>query len=173
MFSVLFQHGSMQRLIRRRSTKRRLLSNAIIFFKIFRPNGVVKTTLYCPKCGASNQDDATFCSSCGNSLTTATLGSVPPPRSVERKSPIIVAILNFFLFGIGYLYLGYRRVLGFPTILFVVLVLIVYFIIGIFTFGLLELVIGIVLAYDGYVKAKGERGYFGTDPEYLYGKPTR
>jgi len=132
----------------------------------------VKRTLYCPKCGASNQDDATFCTSCGSSLTAAPVGAVLPPNPVERKSPIIAAILNFFLFGVGYLYLGYKKVLGLSTILFVVLVLIVYIIIGVFTFGLLELVIGIILAYDGYVKAKGERGYLGTDPEYLYGKPT-
>jgi len=104
-------------------------------------------------------------------LTAAPRGSVTPPSSVERKSPIIAAILNFFLFGIGYLYLGYKKVLGIQTILFVVIVFIAYVIIGAFTFGLLELVIGIILAYDGYVKAKGERGYLGTDPEYLYGKP--
>jgi hypothetical protein len=130
----------------------------------------VKRTVYCPKCGASNQDDAAFCASCGNSLSVAPVESVPPINPVWRKSPIIAAILNFFLFGIGYLYLGYRRVLGLPTILFVVLVFIVYVIIGVFTFGLLELLIGIILGYDGYVKAMGERGYLGTDPEYLYGK---
>jgi zinc-ribbon domain len=127
--------------------------------------------MFCPKCGASNQDNATFCSSCGNTLTVAPGGSVPPSSPLERKSPIIAAILNFFLFGVGYLYLGYKKVLGIPTILFVVIVLIVYIIIGVFTFGLLELVVGIFLAYDGYVKAKGRRGYLGTDPEYLYGKP--
>jgi hypothetical protein len=132
----------------------------------------VKKAVYCPKCGASNQDDATFCSSCGNSLTAAPVGTVTPPKPVERKNPIIAAILNFFLFGIGYLYLGYRKVLGLSTILFVVIVFIVYVIIGVYTFGLFELVIGIVLAYDGYVKAKGERGVLGADPEYLYGKPS-
>ena len=95
----------------------------------------------------------------------------PPANPVQRKSPIIAAILSFFLFGVGYLYLGYKKVLGIPTILFVVIVLVVYIIIGAFTFGLLELVVGLVLAYDGYVKAKGERGVLGTDPEYLYGKP--
>lgn len=91
---------------------------------------------------------------------------------MQRKEPIIAAVLNFFLFGIGYIYLGYRRVMGISTILFVILVLIVYILLGLFTFGLLEFVVGIVLGYDGYVKAKGERGILGTDPEYLYGRPS-
>jgi hypothetical protein len=131
--------------------------------------------MYCPKCGASNQNDATFCSSCGETLMVApvgSVGSVPPSNQVWRKSPIIAAILNFFLFGVGYLYLGYKKVLGIQTVFFVVLVFIVYIIIGAFTFGLLELLIGIVLAYDGYVKAKGERGILGAEPEYLYGRPS-
>jgi uncharacterized membrane protein YvbJ len=128
--------------------------------------------MYCPKCGASNQNDATFCSSCGETLMVAHVGSVPPSNQVSRKSPIIAAILNFLLFGVGYLYLGYKKVLGIQTIFFVVLVFIVYIIIGVFTFGLLELLIGIVLAYDGYVKAKGERGILGAEPEYLYGQPS-
>ncbi len=127
--------------------------------------------MYCPKCGAANQDNATFCSSCGNPLTAAAASPVPPSNPVERKSPIIAAILNFFLFGVGYLYLGYKKVLSIQTIFFVAIVLIVYIVLGFFTFGLLELVVGIFLAYDGYVKARGERGYLGTDPEYLYGKP--
>ena len=128
--------------------------------------------MFCAKCGASNADDATFCASCGNPLRAAS-GPAPqtsiPPQ--QMKSPMIAAILNFFLFGVGYLYLGYKKVLGIQTILFVVLVLVVYILLGFFTFGLLELVVGIILAYDGYVKAKGQRGYLGTDPEYLYGRP--
>jgi hypothetical protein len=94
-----------------------------------------------------------------------------PAYPVQRKSPIIAAILNFIFFGVGYLYLGYKKVLGLPTILFVVIVFIVYIVVGAFTLGLLELVVGIVLGYDGYVKAKGERGFIGTEPEYLYGRP--
>jgi uncharacterized membrane protein YvbJ len=128
--------------------------------------------LYCPKCGALNSDDAAFCKTCGYSLKTPVSGSSPSNYPAQRKEPIIAALLNFFLFGIGYIYLGYRRVMGISTIVFVILVLIVYFLLGIFTFGLLEFVVGIILAYDGYVKAKGERGILGADPEYLYGGPT-
>lgn len=128
--------------------------------------------MFCPKCGASNADDATYCASCGYTLKAASPGYVSPPTMpAQRKDPIIVALLNFFLFGIGYIYLGYRRIMGISTIVFVVLLLIVYIVLGFFTFGLLELVVGIFLAYDGYVKAKGERGYLNTEPEYIYGRP--
>jgi uncharacterized membrane protein YvbJ len=127
--------------------------------------------VYCPKCGAYNSDDATYCASCGYSLKAAPPGYTQPLYPSQRKEPIIAALLNFFLFGIGYLYLGYRKVMGISTVVFVIVIFIVYILVGFFTFGLLELVLGIFLAYDGYVKAKGERGYLGTEPEYLYGRP--
>ena len=134
--------------------------------------------MYCQKCGASNKDDAAFCSACGAPLASTAAGSATSapsygPSPVPQKSPIIAALLSFFLFGVGYLYLGYRRVLGVQTLAFVLIVLVLYIILGYFTFGLLELVIGIILAYDCYVKAKGQRGYLGTEPEYLYGSPAR
>ena len=90
---------------------------------------------------------------------------------IQKKNSILAALLNFFLFGIGYLYLGYKKVLGIQTILFVVIAFFVYVIIGVFTFGLLELVLGLVLAYDGYEKAEGKKGILDTEPEYLYGRP--
>lgn len=132
--------------------------------------------LFCQKCGVSNAVNAAFCSACGASLAAApTTGPNPTPSSnqasySQRKDPIVVAVLCF-IFGLGYLYLGYRRVLGLPTILFVLIALILYVLLGTFTFGLLELIVAILLAYDGYVKAKGDRGYIGTEPEYIYSKP--
>lgn len=129
--------------------------------------------MYCQKCGASNPDGATFCAACGASLQAAPGPTAysPGPVAAQRKNAIVAALLSFFLFGVGYLYLGYRKVLGIQTILFVILVLIVYIILGFFTFGLLEFIIGIILAYDSYVKAKGQRGLLGAEPAYLYGSP--
>lgn len=80
---------------------------------------------------------------------------------------MIAAILNLF-FGIGYLYLGYKKVVGLPTILFVVVMLVIQLVVGFFTFGLLSLLIAIFLAYDGFVKANGKRGYLGTEPGIGY-----
>jgi len=39
---------------------------------------------------------------------------------------------------------------------------------GIFTFGLFPFILAILLAYDGYIKAKGEKGYIYTEPALLY-----
>ena len=41
-------------------------------------------------------------------------------------------------------------------------------VLGFFTFGILSLVMAIILAYDGYVKAKGGRGYLSTEPGIGY-----
>lgn len=121
--------------------------------------------MYCPKCGASNPDDATYCKTCGSQLQITNSGGAYPNPSpnypgsrAASKSPIIAAILNLF-FGIGYWYLGYRRVLNVPTWLFVLITLIVYAILSIFFFGILSLLIAIVLAIDGYQKGEGQRGF--------------
>ena len=79
----------------------------------------------------------------------------------------MAGFLNLFI-GLGYLYLGYRKVLGLPPILFVLVVLIIDILLGIFTFGLIPLIIALFMAYDGYVKADGQKGVIGTEPERLY-----
>jgi uncharacterized membrane protein len=91
----------------------------------------------------------------------------PPVPQNKRKDPIIAGFLNLFI-GLGYLYLGYRKVLGLPTILLVIVLFLVDVLLAIFTFGLFPLIQGIILAYDGYVKAKGEKGYINTEPAILY-----
>lgn len=133
--------------------------------------------MYCSKCGALNPDEATFCAKCGNQLknlsgstptqTAQQAPVAPPPTQVNRKDPLVAGILNLFI-AIGYVYLGYRKVLGLPPILFVVVVLIVDILLGIYTFGLLPLLIAILIAYDGYVKAKGEKGFISTEPALIY-----
>ncbi len=94
-------------------------------------------------------------------------GTPPPAPQGNRKDPVIAGILNLFI-GLGYLYLGYRRVFGLPTILFVIVVLLINVVTGIFTLGLVPLILAILLAYDGYVKARGEKGYVDTEPALLY-----
>lgn len=125
--------------------------------------------MFCPKCGAQNDDTATFCSACGAPLpnrksmpTPAPTTGVPAasPAPDGQKNALVAAILNLF-WGLGYFYLGFKKVLGIPTIAFVVLMIIVYFVVAIFTIGLLTLIIAIVLAIDGYQKAKGKSGFVG------------
>ena len=132
--------------------------------------------MFCSSCGAPNPDTATFCSKCGAPLNKVSPAPTPLPQTAapaspmptaERKSPIVALVLNLF-FGLGYLYLGYTRVLGLSTILFVVVALIVQIVLGVFTFGIASLLFAILLAYDGYVKADGKKGYIGTEPSLLY-----
>jgi uncharacterized membrane protein YvbJ len=134
--------------------------------------------VFCSKCGAPNSDDATFCGKCGNPLRNPSdtmpsqqsqpaYATPPPAPQSNRKDPLIAGFLNLFI-GLGYLYLGYRKVFGLPTILFVVVVLLINIVTGIFTLGLVPLILAILLAYDGYVKAKGEKGYINTEPALLY-----
>ena len=120
--------------------------------------------MYCPQCGSPNADGASFCSKCGAALTPSpasgptTAPSTPSAPAPLAKDPVVAAILNFF-FGIGYIYLGYQKVVGLPAIVFVIVVLVVDALVGFFSFGLGALVVGLLLAYDGYQKAKGLKGY--------------
>jgi zinc ribbon protein len=126
--------------------------------------------VFCPKCGAQNADGTAFCYSCGNKLDALPTSSMPPAQSpgmpssgtVLGKNAIVAAVLNFF-FGLGYLYLGYKKVLGVPTIAFVVLALVIYFILGIFTRDILPFIIAIVLAVDGWQKASGQKGFINAE----------
>lgn len=88
------------------------------------------------------------------------MGSSPVPAQPQatHKDPVLAAILNLF-FGIGYLYLGYTTVLGLPTIAFIILAVIAYALIGYFTLGIVSLLLAILLAYDGYQKGKGLKGF--------------
>jgi hypothetical protein len=134
--------------------------------------------VFCGKCGASNSDDASFCGKCGNSLRSTS--DVTPPQQSQpanvtpppvpqgnRKDPVIAGVLNLFI-GLGYLYLGYRKVFGLSTILFVIVYFLVDIVLAFFTLGLVPLILAILVAYDGYVKAKGEKGYVSTEPVLLY-----
>jgi hypothetical protein len=87
---------------------------------------------------------------------------MPYSANVQGKSPVVAAVLNFF-FGLGYLYLGYKKVLGVPTIVFVVLALVIYFIVGLFTIGILPFILAIVLAFDGWQKGNGQKGFINAE----------
>lgn len=83
---------------------------------------------------------------------------MPTPKSIQGKSPLVAAILNFF-FGAGYLYLGFKSVLGVPTIVFVVLALIIYIGLGYFTIGVVTFIVAVLLAVDGWQKGSGQKGF--------------
>lgn len=75
---------------------------------------------------------------------------------------MVAAVLNLF-FGLGYLYLGTKKVLGLSTIVFVALALIIDIILGIFTVGILSFVFAILLGIDGWQKANGRKGFISAE----------
>jgi hypothetical protein len=86
----------------------------------------------------------------------------PSSGSVQGKSPVVAAVLNLF-FGLGYLYLGYKKVLGVQTIIFVVLALVIYFIVGLFSLGIVPFILAILLAVDGWQKGSGQKGFISAE----------
>jgi len=125
--------------------------------------------VYCPRCGTEASEGSAYCTNCGAPLTDARPAATAQPATAlqaspqgpqQDRSPLMAAILNLF-FGLGYVYMGYHKVMGVQVAVFVVLMVIVYFVAGIVTDGLASLVISIILAVDGHQKASGLRGYIG------------
>jgi hypothetical protein len=95
-------------------------------------------------------------------MPTAGGQNVPSSNQYAGKSPLVAAVLNLF-FGVGYLYLGTKKVLGLSTIVFVALAFVLDVVLGFFTFGVLTFVIAILLAVDGYQKADGGKGFISAE----------
>jgi hypothetical protein len=123
--------------------------------------------MFCPKCGAKNDENARFCIGCGNMLSAATPSTQPPaqpfsvPPQPGQKNPTIATILNFFLPGIGYWYWGYRKVATIPPVLLFIVVIVVESVIWSYLLyaGIISLAIDAFFAYDLYVKTTGQKGW--------------
>ena len=82
--------------------------------------------------------------------------------SQKNKNPYLAAVLNFFFWGIGYLYIGKRRVLGIGLLLVEIFWHIPWLILGftgIFGFpyifsSIAMTILSIVIAYDAYSEVK-------------------
>jgi len=88
--------------------------------------------------------------------------SVPSPNQYAGKNPWIAAFLNLF-FGLGYVYLGYAKVMRVNAAAFVALMIVLYFVAGVVTDGLASLVIAALLSADGYQKGAGLGGYISAE----------
>lgn len=155
------------------SGNRKRRSSQVIGFGVsgsffIHPREVRQSPMFCPKCGTENSDTSSFCAKCGNELQSTGIGPSiggshsARPMAQQTKSPILAAILNLF-FGVGYLYLGYKKILGIQTVIFVILMLIIFVIVARFTFGTVSLLIAVILAIDGYQKGQGEKGFIGAE----------
>lgn len=65
-----------------------------------------KETQFCSKCGSEMPKGTRFCPNCG------TPSGIPQPMNfspVKRHSPVLAAILSFFITGLGQLYIGLTK----------------------------------------------------------------
>jgi hypothetical protein len=87
---------------------------------------------------------------------------------MERKNPLLVGLINFFIWGGGYLYIGKKKTFGYGLLIVAILEHSPLLILGIsvvtmFPYYLYlagHLVLSIILAYDAYSMA------IDLDPEY-------
>jgi TM2 domain-containing membrane protein YozV len=106
-----------------------------------------KTTKFCSECGAEINSKAEICPKCG--VRQQPLG----------KSPIVAAILNLILAGLGHVYIG-RTKRG------VVLFLLTVFVAGI-SMGAGWILGVIVCSYDAYQLAKNKPAPFDFLDKYI------
>lgn len=129
--------------------------------------------VFCSECGAKLEEDALFCTECGTALTSIKRGIVIHRATVrQEKSAGIAAISNFLIWGVGYYYLGIKRVSGLPWFILTILVIILNIIYFMYfmRYGeynivilLLAIVVSIVLAIDAYQKAEGRPGFIPSE----------
>ena len=87
-----------------------------------------------------------------------TLGFSTIDWNMEKISPLLVALINFFIWGGGYLYLGKKRILGYGLLIVAILEHSPLLILGLgiittypYYFYLAgHLVLSTILAYDAY-----------------------
>ncbi len=142
---------------------------------------------FCPKCGKEALETDRFCLNCGQPFDRAPPTQVPvqaayPPTAglpasgppANQKIPILAAVLNFVLPGVGYAYIGAGRdgkLVVFGLLMLVSLTLTFYVSIVNLALspptttttttsspldfvGLLEFLFPFAVAYDGYQRAK-------------------
>lgn len=124
---------------------------------------VISKMKACSNCGMENGDNATFCTRCGKALTAPSKMPFIDDLNITptMKKAGIAIILNFFLFwGLGYWYLGCKKVVGQNWYMLIIAQLIVGAISSIVPFlGLIYLAANVALAYDLYEKANGRTGF--------------
>ena len=79
-------------------------------------------------------------------------------RYLEKKNPLLVGLINFFIWGGGYLYMGKKRTLGYGLLIVAILEHSPLLILGggvitVYPYSLYlagHLVLSTILAYDAY-----------------------
>jgi RNA polymerase subunit RPABC4/transcription elongation factor Spt4 len=121
----------------------------------------------CNSCGTINETNTTTCINCGKQLNTSTAGLIAQKINDDpsTKNAIIAIILNFvILWGLGYWYLGIKRIYGYDWY-YLIVAQILFCIISIFIphSGIVYLAANLALAYDLYEKASAREGLIPTE----------
>lgn len=112
-------------------------------------HGVPVGQVKCHECGAEISAKAEICPKCGVRQST----------QVSGKSPIIAAILNLLVVGLGHVYIGHTKR---GIVLFVLAIAI-----AIISFGLGWIFGMFVTSYDAYQLAQGNPGPLDFLEKYL------
>jgi uncharacterized membrane protein YvbJ len=120
----------------------------------------------CGSCGTDNSDENKFCIKCGSALAVNAVGTAAQGLNESKHSNkgMVAVLLNFFiLWGLGYWYLGIKKVFGLPWYALAVVHVLLW------TVALSEgdssgIILVIVLlnfafAYDVYQKGSGKDGW--------------
>ncbi|MDD4162164.1 MAG: hypothetical protein PHW87_06755 [Methanothrix sp.] len=114
----------------------------------------VRTTKFCSECGAAIKIKAETCPECGAEQLVRT-----SQRGTTNKNPIIAAILNLIIAGLGHVYIG-RAKRG------IVLFILTMFVAAISS-GLGWILGVIVCSYDVYQLAQNKSAPFDFLDEYI------
>ena len=60
--------------------------------------------MFCPNCGTSNIDDATFCSNCGNPMSRAAGAALPHILLASRGARLIAKIIDVAILIVGIIF---------------------------------------------------------------------
>lgn len=114
----------------------------------------------CSACGADNETAAKFCHACGHAMSAAVVGPPSSPRNLGTirgseqaipgatgKNPLVAAVLGLVVPGLGQFYTGDVKKGA--------VMLVGAFVLGVFSAGLLWIVIAVWSAVDAYKVASG------------------
>src|SRR5512140_3635563 len=69
---------------------------------------------YCRKCGATLDEDASFCRNCGTPVENASIRSTTPSRPVRRRNvfpvAILIGILLVAFFAVVFVFVPFRSI---------------------------------------------------------------
>lgn len=77
----------------------------------------------------------------------------------SSQNGVLSAILNFLFPGLGYWYLGYRKVFGIHPILFLIAIWVAEAAMAVYISSLVPFFISLFLACDAYLKSTGNAAW--------------